>query len=72
MNVSVLRSSAELQQVDQAGQAATSAFEEIPGQDFLSGGAILDVDGQTLAQEDFEFPAKLVGILESRRAIGGD
>ena len=72
MNVLVLRSSTELQQINQASQAATSAFEEVPGENFLSGSAILDVDGQTLAQEDFELPAKLVGILESRSAIGGD
>ena len=31
MNVLVLRSSAELQQIDQARQAATSALEEVTG-----------------------------------------
>ena len=31
MNVLVLRSSTELQQIDQARQAATSAFEEVSG-----------------------------------------
>ena len=69
---SVFRSSAELQHVNQASQAASSAFEEITGQDLLSSSAILDLDSQALAQENLELTAELVGVFESRRAIGGD
>ena len=69
---SVFRSSAKLQHVDQASQTASSAFEEVTSQDLLSSGAILNVDSQTLAQENLELTAELVRVFESRRAIGGD
>lgn len=69
---SVFRRSTEFEHVDQARQAASSAFEEITVQNFLGSGAILDVDSQTLAEEDFELTAELVGVLESWCAIGGD
>ena len=65
-------SGSELQHVDQASQAASPALQEITGQDLLSGGAILDVDSQALAQKDLELAAEFVGVLESRRAVGGD
>ena len=68
----MFRSGAKLQHVDQASQAASPAFEKITGQDLLRGGAVLDVDGQTLAQEDFELAAELVGVLKGRGAVGGD
>ena len=45
----VFGSGSELQHIDQAGQATSSAFEEVTGQDFLGSGAVLDVDSQTLA-----------------------
>ena len=68
----VFSGSAKLQHVNQASQAASSAFEEVTGQNLLGSGAILDVDGQALAQENLELAAELVGIFEGRRAIGGD
>ena len=68
----MFRCSAELQHVDQASQAASSAFEEVTCQNFLSSGPILDVDSQALAQENLELTAELVGIFESRCTIGGD
>lgn len=72
MTASVFSSGPEFEHVNQASQATSSAFEEITGQDFLSSGAILDVDSQALAQEYLELTAELVGVLQSRRAVGGD
>ncbi len=68
----MFRGRAEFQHVDQASQAAASAFEKVAGQYLLGSGAILDVDSQTLAQENLQLTAELVGIFESRSAISSD
>lgn len=72
MIASVFSSGPEFQHVNQASQATSSAFKEITGQNLLSSGTILDVDSQALAQENLELAAKLVGVLQSRRTVGGD
>ena len=68
----MLGSGAEFEQVDKTSHAASAALEEVTIQDLDGGGAILDVDSQALAEEDFELAAELVGVLESRGAVGGD
>lgn len=68
----MLGSGAELQHVDQTRQAASATPKEIARQDLNGSGAILDIDSQTLTQEDFQVAAELVRMLQRWRAVGGD
>lgn len=68
----VLASATELEHVHEASEAATAAAQEVAGEYFLRGRPHGDVHGKTLTQEDLEFAADLVGILESGSTVGGD
>lgn len=68
----MLDSGAEFQHVSQTSQAASTTPEEIGREDLNGSGTVLDIDGQTLAQEDFQVATELVRVLQRWRAVGGD
>ena len=68
----MLRCSSKLQHVNQTRQAAASTLQEITSENFTGRGAVLDIDGEALTQEDFELSAQLVRVLERRGSVRGD
>ncbi len=62
---------AEPQQIRKAGQRA-ARLQKVVRQQLAGAGAALDVDAQAHGQKRLEVLGDLVGLLEARRAVGGD